>query len=135
MRKFVPKIKNLETVKIPNDFLKFIKEVQTAIESNAEEALIECDDCLQSDTAYGGLLEEGGKEYGFTYFPNHASRGVRDKWEIILSRDQIADIAAERSTTLQLWSCASPDCESKFPEESESCFDCDWEDDNTQPQN
>ena len=126
MRTCDPQPKSLERVSIPEDLLEFLKEMNQLIEQGAEEATIESDDLMQSATAYAGLVEEDGSEYGVTYFPNHKEKGVRDKWELRFEREEIYRIAKGEIEALELWSCTDESCECRFHDKTETCFYCDW---------
>jgi hypothetical protein len=115
--------KDLRAVAIPAELSEFLAEVNRLVEARDELATTESDDLLQCDRAYGGLLQAGGARYGFTYFPEP---GIRHKWEFDLSASEIADLALGRSTTLKLWFCRSPECRSGFQDAEESCFYCDY---------
>ncbi len=88
-----------------------------------ETTLIESDDLLQCDSAYGGLLTEGGSEYSFTYFPEE---GIRVKWEVVLQRGDIERVANGELKELTLWGCRDSGCGCKFYNENDTCFYCDW---------
>ena len=113
-------------VLIPDDLLGFFREVDDLIKHNDEVTIIESDDLIQTQFAYGGLLEEGADHFGFTYFPED---NTRPKWNIELTASEIAEIAGGRKRTLTLWKCQNPNCRSFFSSESETCFDCDYIDD------
>ena len=126
MRKLQIQPKNREHVPIPEDLRSFIAEVHTLIEIGDEATQIESDDLLQSEVAYGGLLEEGGQDYIFTYFPNHKVRGVRDQWILQFDVEAIKAIANGTSKELWLWACQDEDCGCKFQDPNETCFYCDY---------
>lgn len=124
MRKKVPKSKVKETLRIPHDLQDFLADVHFKIVNHDEAAIIECDDCLQCEYAYGGLDKEGGDQFSFTYFPEE---GRRTKWEMSLSAADIAKIANYDSDSLEMWGCTSDNCRSKFQNPEWTCFYCDWE--------
>lgn len=126
MRQCYPLQKDFEKVLIPADLLAFLKEMHRMIVAGEEEATIESDDLIQCETAYAGLIEEGRSEFGITYFPNHTSKGIRDKWELVLNKEEIANIADGLSNSLQLWSFRSEECGCRFTVADETCFYCDW---------
>jgi hypothetical protein len=119
-----PKI--AEEVAIPERLVAFLREVHELIEQDDDAATIESDDLLQTEFAYGGLLEEDGDEFGFTYF---SDEGARAKWEFELSASDIAAIAQGDRDTLRLWRCRTPGCRNRFGSPDEACFDCDYVDD------
>ena len=127
MRKCAPKLKILEKVAIPDDLKAYVSGIQHLIDEDAEEIKIESDDLIQSQTAYGGLLEEEGREFGITYFPEHEENGVRHKWELIFTKDAVSEISQGKKGFLELWSCTAPECHCRFQVEDETCFYCDYE--------
>lgn len=126
MRTAQPKPKKLTHVDVPADLRVFLEEVAHLIEVRDDAALIESDDLLQTECAYGGLIEENTDEYGFTYFPR---KGVRTTWELLFSASQIRDVAAGNITELQLWACSDENCGSMFPSADDRCSNCDYVDD------
>lgn len=128
MPTLAPKPKVPETVAIPADLTEFLREVHRLIVAGDEATLHESDDLLQAESAYGGLLEEGGTRYGFTYFPGE---GIETKWELVLDRDQIAQIAADRTTALPLWACQVAGCGNKSSDPEEPCYEHDLSDEAT----
>ena len=131
MRRAVPKPKIRKTFTIPPRLLQFLKYANELIVEEDEAATIESDDLIQIEEvrgyllAYGGLKEEGGSQFAFSYFVE--PKQTDKKWEFELSREQIADIAAGRLTELTLWACSSPDCGCAFQTPDETCFYCDYE--------
>jgi hypothetical protein len=119
-----PKI-NLEVV-IPDDLLRFFREVDVLIKQNDDLVTIESDDLIQTEFVYGGLIKEGSDLFGFTYFPEE---NTRPKWGIELTASEIAEIASGKMQALNLWKCQNPDCGSHFSSANETCFDCDYIDD------
>lgn len=126
MRTEQPKPKKLTQVDVPADLRVFLEEVAHLIEIHDEAAFIESDDLLQTECAYGGLIEDGTDEYGFTYFPR---KGVRTSWELLLSASQIRDVADRSITKLELWACSDEDCGSMFSSADGRCGNCDYVDD------
>jgi hypothetical protein len=104
----------------------FFQEVNDLIKQNDELATIPSDDLMQTEFAYGGLIEEGTDNYGFTYFPE---QGTRSCWSILLTASEIEAISSGKKKSLALWKCQNPDCRSFFASKDESCFDCDYVDD------
>jgi len=111
---------------IPDDLIGFFREVDDLIKHNDEVTIIESDDLIQTKFAYGGLLEEGADRFGFIYFPEE---NTRPQWSIELTASEIAKIVEGEKRTLTLWKCQNPNCRSFFSSESETCFDCDYIDD------
>ncbi len=126
MRTAQPKPKKLTQVDVPADLRVFFEEVAHLIEVHDEAAFIESDDLLQCECAYGGLIEDETDEYGFTYFPR---KGVKTKWELLLSASQIRDVADGSITKLELWACSDENCGSMFSSANERCSNCDYVDD------
>lgn len=124
--RLLPKVK--VSLRIPEEFALFMAEVHQLILVGDECAVYESDDLLQCESAYGGLLEEGGSKYGFTYFPEE---GVRVKWEVLLEKEDIERVAKGELKALELWQCKDPACRCAFHDESGSCFYCDWVDGNS----
>lgn len=116
-----PKLQVAE--EIPRELREFLIQVRELILEGSEEATVESDDLIQCERAYGGLIEEGGSEYGFTYFPGG---GVEHSWEMTLSVSQIHRITAGSIQSLDFWKCESESCSSRFASSCESCFDCDY---------
>ena len=58
------------------------------------------------------------------YFPDE--QGIRNKWEIALSKPELERIAKGEVTGLKLWACRTSACGCKFSSERRSCFYCDW---------
>jgi len=88
-----PKIETV--VAIPTDLREFARHANELIVAGDNFAIWESDDLIQTPSAYGGLIEEGGDMYGVTFFPQD---NIRPKWEMTLSSGQLADIAAGRLT-------------------------------------
>ena len=120
------KPKTQETIKIPNNFALYLKEVHCEIVAGDEPAILESDDLLQYeefDCAYGGLIDSETDEYGFRYFTDNENESI---WDINLSKSDIEKIVKGEITVLSLWSCKHPLCGCKFSSEDASCGNCDW---------
>lgn len=130
MRTAQPKPKKLTAAEVPADLREFFQEVAHLIDTGDEAALIESDDLLQCDRAYGGLIDEEDDIYAFTYFPRE---GVKTKWIFDLSAEQIRAIADEDVLTLELWACEDGNCGSMFQDANETCFYCDYVVDEVRP--
>lgn len=113
-------------VQVPDDLVTFLCEVHALIQADDDAATIESDDLLQCEIAYGGLIETGGSQYGFTYFPE---KGTRQKWQLELDAGEIANIAEGSITSFSLWGCQTEDCRCLFTDSDETCFYCDYVDD------
>jgi len=119
----LPKPKRLTHVEAPPDLRQFLLEVAEKIAQGDEDTLIESDDLLQCDFAYGGLADEETGEYGFTYFPG---KSRKTKWEILLLAKQIREVA-DGERELSLWACEDENCGSMFSLAEERCSQCDYE--------
>lgn len=117
------KAKVIETTSIPEDLAEFMKSVLESIQNRDEEAVLPSDDLLQCECCYGGLIEENGSSFEFTYFP---VEDIRPKWALMLNTDEINQIADGSMKTLELWACTDKSCGCKFWEPEDSCFYCDW---------
>lgn len=120
-RRIRPKAK--QAVGVPDDLLDFLRDVHEMIETGDESATMESDDLLQCPSAYGGLIEDGGNRYGFTYFPE---KGVRNKWELDLDVVDIERIAGGEIAELELWACEAPECRCMFSDPQGICLHCDY---------
>jgi len=119
--KVIPK--NREIVVLPERLVSFLKDVNQRIGSHDESASIESDDLMQCEYAYGGLDEEGGNSYSFTYFPE---TGIRHKWYLTLNASDIQMIAQDEKDTIVMWACSDPSCHTKSMDPNERCFYCDY---------
>lgn len=115
--------KNREIVVLPENLVSFLKDVNEMIESHDELATIASDDLMQCEYACGGLVEEGGNSYSFTYFPEE---DIRDKWYLMLNASDIQMIARDEKDTIVMWACSDPSCHSKSMDPNERCFYCDY---------
>lgn len=112
-----------QCVPIPEDLSGFLKYVYELILKKDEVTTIPSDDLIQSDFIFGGLIEGGGFEYGFTYFPE---KGTRHRWELVLTAGQLEDIHEGGLEYLDLWECKSKKCPCKFHSKDDTCFYCDY---------
>jgi hypothetical protein len=130
-REYLSKPKAKETVPLPIDLREFLQEVHQLIEDGDEAAIYESDDMLQAESVYGGLTEEGGTCYGFTYFSERYTdikpeeAGEWAEWELSLEKSEIAEIAAGEKFDLVLWACQVPLCRNKFSNPLGICFNHD----------
>ncbi len=115
--------KLLRTVAVPTQLQGFLLEVAEKIAARDEEAVIPSDDLLQADDACGGLIEEDGDTYRFTYYPEIESDA---SWQFALTTADIELIATGTKGTLQLWGCATESCDSLFADPLAKCFNCDY---------
>ncbi len=121
--KVIPK--NREIVVLPERLVSFLKDVNQMIVLEDESASIESDDLMQCEYAYGGLDEDGGNSYSFTYFPEN---GIRRKWSLTLNALDIQMIAQDEKDTIVMWACSDPSCGTKSMDPKETCFYCDYVD-------
>lgn len=130
LERIQPKI--AEEIAIPDDLLALFQDVDDLIKQNDELVTIESDDLIQTDFAYGGLIEEGADRFSFCYFPEMSTR---PKWTIELTASEIAEISNGKKKELFLWKCQNPVCNSFFSSADEPCFDCDYLDDELEEKN
>lgn len=114
---------------IPKEFAHFLRDVVAAIDDGDAAALMESDDLLQCDRAYGGLYDKSNGRYGFQYFVDDDEdacdeSGFEICWYFDLDRQQIRDIAGGKVTQLQFWRCEQ-DCRRRFPMIDYYCDACD----------
>lgn len=102
MRTPDPKPKISEDVPIPQNLVDFLSEVQELIEQEDELVTTPSDDLIQTEFAYGGLLEDEDGIFGFTYFPEGSDQA---KWDFLLSAADIAAIASGEMDKLRFWRC------------------------------
>jgi len=126
MRRLEAKPKKHEIVRIPLDLQEFLSQVNNMILAKDESTTIQSDDLLQCERAYGGLDEEGGRMYSFTYFPE---KGIRHKWHFSLDITDVERVADGATTELSMWACPDPECHSKSMDKNNTCFYCDYVDD------
>ena len=126
----VAKPKVQEVLPIPSDLHAFLKEVHRLILAEDNFAMWESDDLLQADGVYGGLNDQDGTEYGFTYYSGEYTDVKYENqatWEITLDRTEIEKIADSQITTLMLWACQVPQCGNKFTNSDNLCYYHDYE--------
>ena len=124
--------KTAEEIAVPDDLLALFQDVDDLIKQNDELVTIESDDLIQTDFAYGGLIEEGADRFSFCYFPEMSTR---PKWTIELTASEIAEISNGKKKKLFLWKCQNPLCKSLFSSADEPCFDCDYVNDSLEEKN
>jgi hypothetical protein len=142
MRRRVPKLKVQQQVSVPKRLVELMRYAHRLIVDEDDSAATPSDDLIQITddwvndpgrpggfSGYGGLIEEGSSQFAFVYFADGMQK--RRKWELELSRDQIANIASGNMGELTLWACVSPNCGCKFHSADGLCFDCDYEKDTT----
>ena len=117
-----PKHKTRVEVAIPEKFREFMKTVTHQIEVGDEKAIIESDDLLQCDFAYGGLYDAEQKLYGFRLFPE-LDDGA--DWDFSLQEANIRAIADGHLTSVSLWQCSNSKCKCLHASEDSYCPNCD----------
>lgn len=122
--RFQPKV--AKRVTIPKQLKDFFGYTRSLIEAGDSAAVRASDDLIQQSRAYGGLVEEGGDLYAFTYFPGSHTR---PRWDIEATSTEIADMAAGKVKHLSLWGCTNPVCEDLFSSPEDVCMYCDYVDD------
>jgi len=126
MRTQKVKSKIADEVRISKNLVQFFREVHQLIEERHELVTTSSDDLIQAEFAYGGLMEDGGDRFSFTYF---AGEGTEPSWDFDLSASDIAAIATGKQKTLRLWRCHTPGCGYRFGTADATCIDCDYTDD------
>ena len=112
LRRRNPKPKAERELILPNHLTAFLAGVSEAVDAGSEETTIESDDLLQASFVYGGLNEEGGDIFGFTFFPAEGS--LRHKWEFWLTKDELRAVRDESLRSLTMWCCVTDGCRSAF---------------------
>lgn len=120
------KEKKLEKTELTAKLIHFFKKLDKEIKDELQHTQIESGDLIQANFIYGGLIEEGGDRYIFTYFPRV---GTKNKWELELTKLQIERIAKGNIKTIDLWACQQDGCGSKFMDKNGTCFYHDYHDD------
>jgi len=120
------KLKVAKQIAIPDDLKTFFRYANSLIEAGDNAAVGSSDDLIQGPRAYGGLVEDGGDQYAFTYFP---SPHTRPCWRIDATASEVKEMADGSITSLSLWGCTSADCGSLFPSPEDVCMYCDYVDD------
>jgi hypothetical protein len=132
MRHQVLKPKLQETTKIPARLIEFLRFANELIVEGDEATTSPSDDLIQVEEltgwllASGGLVDDVGSKFRFTYFAQ--PKQTRKFWELELTKEQIGQIATGQLTELTLWACKSIECGCKFNSPKGNCFYCDWED-------
>lgn len=130
MRKLKPQPKEKRIVSLDHEFRESMIEVRELLEEfelNPDDAFIDFDDAIQVGSVCGGRVGSPKRPFVFTFYPQDDS--CYGSWFLSLHETEIEDIADGVMTEISMWCCTSPDCRSKFRDESETCFFCDYEDD------
>jgi len=120
------KPKQKKEVLIPDRLKEFLTYVNSLILNKDEAATIPSDDLIQNDFASGGLEEENGNSYYFTYSPEEIAR---DEWKLRLDKETINKISQGTIKKLTLWGCAKNNCHNLFSNPKGTCSRCDYFDD------
>jgi hypothetical protein len=128
-RQFQPKPKERRKVPIPAELRESMHEVVELIQQakHDPDIALDYDDAIQVGALCGGRYGKKPRPYVLTYFPE--GDGKRGRWYLTLHRTEIEDIGDGHMTEIAMFCCTSPDCRCKFREEKETCFFCDYEDD------
>lgn len=120
------KPKVAKQVAMPDDLKTFFRYANSLIEAGDNAAISSSDDLIQGPHAYGGLVEDGGDQYAFTYF---TSSHTHPCWQIDATASEVKEIADGSIISLSLWGCTSANCGNLFPSPEDVCFYCDYVDD------
>jgi hypothetical protein len=128
-RRFLPKPKERRKVPIPAELRDSLREVFELIlqAKHDPDIVLDYDDAIQVGAVCGGRYGKKPRPYVLTYYPE--GEGKRGRWYLTLHRTEIEDIGDGRMTEITMFCCTFPDCHCKFREEKESCFFCDYEND------
>ena len=128
-RQFQPKPMQRRKVPIPAELRDSLREVFELIQQakHDPDIVLDYDDAIQVGAVCGGRCGKERRPYVLTYFPE--GEGRRGHWYLTLHGTEIEDIGDGRMTELTLFCCTSPDCRCKFREDNETCFFCDYEED------
>lgn len=129
VRRFLPKPKERRKVPIPPELRDSLREVFELIQQARKDAdiVLDYDDAIQVGAVCGGRYGKKTRPYVLTFYAEGQSD--RGRWYLTLHRLEIEDIGDGRMSEITMFCCTSPDCRCKFREEDESCFFCDYEDD------
>lgn len=108
-------VKKKGKILIPKKLFWFLRVVQEDIEAKKEITRIPSIDLMKADYIFGGLVEEDGDIYKFTYLPCPKEKVC--KWVLFLNKKEIKDIASGKTKAITLYSCEYPECECKYSKE------------------
>jgi hypothetical protein len=119
------KTKLADEIVIPKRLVLFFHDVDLLIKQKDVSVTRSSDDLIQTQQqfVFGGLIEDGGDRFSFTYFPRNGSEAT---WEFELSAADIAAIAVGHKEALRLWRCSTRDCGYRFGSPNDICTDCDY---------
>lgn len=126
-RRLQPQAKERRKVPIPDELRDSLRDVFQLVQQARHDPDIVLDfgDAIQVGALCGGRYGKKPRPFVFTYYP--AGDAERGRWFLTLHRTELEDIGDGRMTELTMYCCTSQDCRSKFREESEYCFFCDYE--------
>lgn len=126
MRHLRPQPKEKRRVHIPDELRDSMREVSELIEQSQydEDLNLDFDDAIQVGRVCGGRVNKKLSAYDFTYFPTDDRR--RGRWYLVLHEADIDDIGDGRMASITMYCCMSPDCRTKFSKKDETCFFCDY---------
>ncbi len=129
MRTQKPQPKDKNKVPIPDELRESMREAYELIEEADRDPDIPIDfgDAIQVGAICGGRIGSARRPFVFTYYPDGDTRHGR--WFLTLHATEIEDIADGVMTEITMHCCTSSDCRSKFREETDTCFFCDYEND------
>lgn len=104
------------------DVHEFLREA-----NRSEDVPIDFDDAIKVGCVCGGHTGTKARPYVFTFYPPDDKR--HGKWYLTLHSTEIEDIGDGHMTEITMFCCTSSECRMKFREPDETCFYCDWEDD------
>jgi hypothetical protein len=124
-----PKVRRL--VEVPEELKRAMQEVWPTVRHARKnpKKYLGIDDGIQTDRLIGGLEDLERKPFRFTFTPWGASK--RSRWYLWVDHTEVEDIGDGHLKELKMYCCASPECEMKFSREDDTCFYCDWEDDDS----
>jgi hypothetical protein len=128
MRRQQTKPKDHRRVPIPDELRDAMREVHEIVEEaeNDPDISIDYDDAIQVNGLCGGRCGTKKRPFEFTFYPPGGDK--RARWYLTLHPLEIEDIADGVMTDIMMYCCTSPECQMKFREPDETCFFCDYVD-------
>ncbi len=111
---------------IPGELRDSLREVFELIQQarHDPDLILDFDDAIQVGAVCGGRYGSKQRPFVLTYYPeDNAKRG---RWFLTLHRTEIEDIGDGCMTEITMYCCTSPDCQSKFREADDHCYQCDY---------
>ena len=87
-----------ESLHIPKQLTELMQLTVKLLTSSKQDLLEGGDDAIQTEEAYGGPVDEHGKLFRFTYHAKDAG----ERWDVIVTSDQVESIAKEEMKTLPI---------------------------------